>query len=455
MSEDEADLVGNIIKVVISRKSQSGEVEICHTAGSSRKRSLLPKIVVTDYSEYDITDLFQEAEEEYLSSQYSHSQREETDSTAHLDIGTEFQSEPRDLLPDSYLSYMGSCQSLIGHISQYSELRVSAEDWIEQFDKEIDDAIKLAEAEEEKERQERRREEERRLRLERRKLIRKINQPLLNKAPHQGGGRHHQSSHNRVCQLPLITLKRMLRRYQPKFGSRFSKNNRQQESFFDHISTSEAIELLRSEFAKYLSNQRDLVLGKGPLNLEGKCFETLKIPEKIKKEGNTPRQDVNIVESYNITELTEVITVSRKETFRKISFQELLKEERLKLRPNFSKSKRVREKEMRSEYDVFNPNSRKNKRIFQSFGKTVNTSKGSKFPWKKNEKNEIIKGKPIKNILRNITRTPIKNKAVVHIFIPKLENYDFLIKKKTLQRRIKNVNTYNSISILIYINRKV
>ena len=163
---------------------------------------------------------------------------------------------------------MGSCQSLMGQISQYSQLRVSADDWIEQFDKEISDAIKLAEAEEEKERQERRREEERRLRLERRKLIRKINQPLLNKTQHQGGGRHHQSYHNRVCQLPLITLKRMLRRYQPKLASRFTKNNWQQESVFDLISTSEAIELLRSEFARYLSNQRDLLSGKGPLNLE-------------------------------------------------------------------------------------------------------------------------------------------------------------------------------------------
>ena len=62
MSEDEEeDLVGNIIKVVISRKAESGDVEICH----SRKR-LLPKIVVTDHCEYDITDLFQEADTEYL-----------------------------------------------------------------------------------------------------------------------------------------------------------------------------------------------------------------------------------------------------------------------------------------------------------------------------------------------------------------------------------------------------
>ena len=449
MSEDEEDLVRNIIKVVISRKSECGEAEISQRPASSRKRSLLPKIVVTDYSEYDITDLFQEAEEE---EEYQ-CQTEETERNPGLDICTEFQSEPRDLLPDSYLSYMGSCQSLMGQISHHSQLRVSADDWIEQFDREIDHAIRLAEAEEEKERQERRREEERRLRLERRKLIRKINQPLLNKTPTPGG---QQSSHNRVCQLPLLTLKRMLRKYQPKLGSRFSKNTRQLEPFFDIISPSDAIELLRSEFERYLNIQRDLVVAKGPLNLEGKCFETLKIPEKIKKNEKTPPKDENIVPSYNIEELTEVIAVSRKETFTKISFQELLKEERLKLRSNISKSqqrvhaKKIRKKmpeETTADYDIFYPNSRKNKRILQSFETTVNTASNSRvkeanLPPKKKEKKEKENGKPMKNITRNTTRTPIKHKAVIHIFIPNLENNNFFNKKKTVQSRIKNVNTY-------------
>ena len=406
MSEDEEDLVGNIIKVVISRKFDCGEVEICHSA-DSRKR-VLPKIVVTDHCEYDITDLFQDAEEEYLSLQYRHN--EETDRNGHLDIGNEFQAEPRDLLPDSYLSYMGSCQSLMGHISQYSQLRVSAEDWIEQFDKEIDEAIRLAEAEEEKEREERRREEERRLRLERRRLIRKINQPLLNKTPHPGGGGS-QSSHSRVCQLPLLSLKRMLRKYQPKLDYRFSKNNRQLESFFAYISTSEALELLRTELAIYLNDQRNLA-AKCPLNLQGKRFEALKIPKKVKENEKTPHKDEKIKQSYKIEDINEIIAVSRKEAFPRISFQELLKEERQKLRGNISKSQRIHLKRRRkislkgstADHDIFFPNSRQN---------------GRKFPQKENENKKV---KSAKNFPRNIMRIPVKNKAVIHIFIPKLEN---------------------------------
>ena len=50
MSEDEEELVGDIIRVFICPKSEAG-VEF------SRKK-LLPRILVTDHSEYDMTDLY-------------------------------------------------------------------------------------------------------------------------------------------------------------------------------------------------------------------------------------------------------------------------------------------------------------------------------------------------------------------------------------------------------------
>ena len=95
---------------------------------------------------------------------------------------------------------------MIGDITQYSETRVSADQWIEQFNKEIDDAIRESEALEEKEREEMRREEERRLRLERRSRLRKINKPLINKNPGLGAGGH--SSHDRICRTSISTFRK-------------------------------------------------------------------------------------------------------------------------------------------------------------------------------------------------------------------------------------------------------
>ena len=66
-----------------------------------------------------------------------------------LKSGTEFESEPSDLMPDSFLSYLSSCKNLIGDISNYKEERLDADDWIGQFDQTITDAHNAArEAEE-------------------------------------------------------------------------------------------------------------------------------------------------------------------------------------------------------------------------------------------------------------------------------------------------------------------
>ena len=412
MSEDEEELVGDIIRVFICAKSEAG-VEF------SRKR-LLPRILVTDHSEYDMTDLYQPTDlEDVFRRIQTHSDCEEQDEdrTEHLQIFNEFQAEPSELLPDSYLTYVGSCRSLIGDISHYSQTRVPALDWIEQFDKEIDDAIREAEAVEEKERQQRQREEERIRRLKARSLIRKINKPLTNRRPGRRGRRH--SYHNRICQLPLETIKKRLRKYQPDLRSRFSVVTNTQECVDHPISTCEATELLRSEFVRYLQNKLNSA-NKSQLTLEGKCFETLKKSEK-KKEKETSN-NLRAEPPCRTADLTEIICVSRKETFSKISFLQLKKQYRLK----WSKSRGVLE--------VKNPIRKKSRS-----GETADEYEIQN----KEDRMNNIKAKQLRigNKIKNDTRTLMESKAVIHIYLPS-RDYQVQHKRNYFHKRSKNVISY-------------
>ena len=316
MSEDEQDLVRNIIRVVICPKTDLESPD-----------RILPKILVTDHSQYDLTHI-------ELRSDLSSLAGSEKDGADHLDITNEFQAEPSELLPESYLSYVGSCRELIGHICHYSESRVSADQWIEQFDKEIDDAIRESEALEEKERQEREREEERLRRLRRRAMMRKINKPLSNPRPGLGSSSH--SSHQRVCHLPLETLKKMLVKYRPKLAARFEAV-RSGPGYSDYLEENDVTEILRSEFARYILKR--IKETSGELSLEGKCFENFKKCQE-RKEKDTERQPRTDGPSKS-SDLNGIISVSRKETFTKVSFKHLEKQYRLKWR--YSKSRGVLE----------------------------------------------------------------------------------------------------------------
>ena len=320
MSEDEQDLVRNIIRVVICPKNDLETPD-----------RILPKILVTDHSQYDLPHV-------ELRSDLSSLPGSENDGADHLDITNEFQAEPSELLPESYLSYVGSCRALIGHICHYSESRVSADQWIEQFDKEIDDAIRESEALEEKERQEREREEERQLRLRRRAMMRKINKPLSNPRPGLSSSSH--SSHERVCRLPLETLKKMLVKYRPKLASRFEAV-KSKPGYSDYFEESDVTELLRSEFARYILNKiKETSLG---LSLEGKCFENFRKCQE-RKEKDTGKQPIT-EGSFKSSDFNGIISVSRKETFTKVSFKQLEKQYRLKWR--YSKSRGILEEKYR------------------------------------------------------------------------------------------------------------
>ena len=104
MSEDEEELIRHIIRVVLCPKSEAG-AELCNIDTSFRR--VLPKILITDHSEYDITDLFQETGQECSEAEIG----AQEDRGEHLDITNEFQSEPSELLPDSYLAYVSACRN--------------------------------------------------------------------------------------------------------------------------------------------------------------------------------------------------------------------------------------------------------------------------------------------------------------------------------------------------------
>ena len=125
--ENVEELVEDIIKVFITAKDGVKKPNTKFT-----KKPKVPKILVTDCSDYDIKYLFEETSAEEPPASF----RSETDvSKDYLQTGNEFEAEPTELMPETFLSYLSSCKNLIGDIATYSEERLSADQWIQQFDR--------------------------------------------------------------------------------------------------------------------------------------------------------------------------------------------------------------------------------------------------------------------------------------------------------------------------------
>ena len=123
--ENVEELVEDIIKVFITAKDGTKKP----TAKFPAKKPKVPKILVTDHSDYDIKYLFEEPSAEEPPAP-------ETDvAKDYLQTGNEFEAEPTELMPETFLSYLSSCKNLIGDIATISEERLSADQWIQQFDR--------------------------------------------------------------------------------------------------------------------------------------------------------------------------------------------------------------------------------------------------------------------------------------------------------------------------------
>ena len=235
MSEDEEYFIEDVIKVVITSKAESK----LNIEGDVRKKKV-PKILVTDCSPpKDVTTSSVEVKNE-----------------SFLDAGNEFESEPTELMPESFMSFLSSCKGLISDISTYKEERIAADDWIEIFDSKIQEDLKKVQQIEEEKRQQLLLLEERRRKLEERKKIRKIFKPLINSLP-TDPVLTSRSAHDRVCYLSLNDLKRNLEKYKPKLQTVLPLQKdtlKYYEDDEEKITTSEAILLLKRAFDSFLND---------------------------------------------------------------------------------------------------------------------------------------------------------------------------------------------------------
>ena len=264
MSEDEENLVENIIKVFVTTKGEAKKKSF-----SKIKKEKNPKILVTDHSNTNLKDFVTLALAE-TSGAINREPKEEKPTENLLKSGTEFESEPSDLMPDSFLSYLSSCKNLIGDISNFKEERLDADDWIGQFDQTITDAQNEAKEAEEFERLHLLKIEERRKKLEQRRLMRKINKPLINQIPKLLGS--YNTFHDKVCLVPLEQLKRSLKRYQPTLDLRFQ--NLENANILERKlkSTCKVITMLNSSFAKFLKIEMRKKEKLSQLYVIGKCL---------------------------------------------------------------------------------------------------------------------------------------------------------------------------------------
>ena len=123
--ENVEELVEDIIKVFITAKDGTKKPTAKFT-----KKPKVPKILVTDHSDYDIKYLFDEEPPEEPPALVNSDVAKD-----YLQTGNEFEAEPTELMPETFLSYLSSCKNLIGDIATYSEERLSADQWIQQFDR--------------------------------------------------------------------------------------------------------------------------------------------------------------------------------------------------------------------------------------------------------------------------------------------------------------------------------
>ena len=124
--ENVEELVEDIIKVFITAKDGTKKP----TAKFPAKKPKVPKILVTDHSDYDIKYLFEEEPSEEAPALVNSDVAKD-----YLKTGNEFEAEPTELMPETFLSYLSSCKNLIGDIATISEERLSADQWIQQFDR--------------------------------------------------------------------------------------------------------------------------------------------------------------------------------------------------------------------------------------------------------------------------------------------------------------------------------
>ena len=302
MSEDEDDLVENIIKVFVTTKREAKK-----STSKQNRKDKNPKILVTDHSNNDIKDLVTFTLGEDISDKSSSLWEEK--SVENLQIsGNEFESEPSDLMPDSFLSYLSSCKNLIGDISSYKEERLDADDWIGQFDQTISDAEKAAKENEELERLQLQKIEERRKKIEQRRLMRKINKPLINPVPDPLGS--YSTHHDKVCLLTLEQLKRCLKKYQPVLDSRFqSRSSRVYEK--KPKSTSKVITLMNLKFEKFLKRELDKIELLPLLNVQGNCLFP---PQLCKNEnGKSSLKTADKEPIKKMLSLENILFISKKE----------------------------------------------------------------------------------------------------------------------------------------------
>ena len=242
MSENEEE-IEKIIRVTVIPKNKELELGENFPAEEARKGHIIPEILITDHSDYSIKGFYDIVECETYSDALTHENR-----NIRLVVKNEFEEKPNELMPQSFVSYVSSCHNLIGQIQELAKTRPSAVIWIQQFDKELDDAIKAVEMVKEEERKAMQKAE--RIKKERKKREKDKNKQLLNPVPSKkNSGR---SCHDRVCIIPLVQLKRHLRKYKEKIIKGKEQGQVRKHFSDEDILTSTAVTLMNMHFLKYL-----------------------------------------------------------------------------------------------------------------------------------------------------------------------------------------------------------
>ena len=290
------------------------------------------------------------------------------------------------LLPDSFVEFVTDCKNLIADLRKTMDERLDAGEWILEFDKNIERLEQEEKEERERLRREREREEATRARAEAWWRRRAINRPLANppvprltkvrEEPVEEDGR---SCHDRVCILPLLTLKKRLEKVERLLlveGSLRQGLKREDVG----KSTQMVVEKMTIGFNAYLAQiqaKADGLLlevhGEALIRAEDKGFDIIM---QQKREYKKEVQEEGFIE--------EILHVGRKRVYGKVVARDLADQYRF-FRWKFTKTKGTLRLSKRRRggkaikmlekaedvFAIFNPEKSKRAKGFQVFGSTL------------------------------------------------------------------------------------
>ena len=336
------------------------------------------------------------------------------------------------LLPDTFVEFVSDCKNLIADLRKTMDERLDAGEWILEFDSNIQRLEQEEREEMERVRREREREDMARARAEawwrRRPISRPLANPcqprLTNKVTLEETVEDGRSCHDRVCTLPLLTLKKKLEKIERVLLTEGALGHWLKRKDFGKSTTRIAVQKMAIGFNAYLAKIQETADG-GILEIHGEAL--IKAEDERFDLAVRKKRKMKAVQNEGFIE--EVLNVGRKGVYGKVVAKALANQYRFQWK--FTKTKgtlrfgrrrkksKMEQKKSDDVFAIFNPEQSKRAKGFQVFGSTLHTTVSKSQPHETiskeedQDRNKLTKTRPL-----SVPKRSEKGKTLSHNFFP-------------------------------------